>query len=390
MEDIFYSIPVFEWAAVILYAFAIFGCLYALVAAWLARKFYRSEIAPAKSFPAVTILKPLHGIEHELYENLARFCVQKYPGRVQIIFGVDDPADPAIEVVRKLIVDFPDRDLELLVNSHRHGTNRKVSNLINMESKARYDVLVLSDSDIIVEPDYLNNIVATLDAPGVGVVTCLYQGAPTAGLWACLAAAAINYHFLPGVLVGIKFGLAKPCFGSTIAISKNTLVMIGGFKSVVDELADDYAIGKLVRREGLTVAIPHITVTHVCAHKTARDLFQHELRWARTIRFVDAFGYIGSAVTHALPLALLGTLLAGVTPVSIIVIAALACRFLLQTQIDRGFGLRDSSIWMGPFRDLLSFVIFLASFFGRAVEWRGHWYTLRPDNMLVYAGEIDP
>jgi ceramide glucosyltransferase len=165
--------------------------------------------------------------------------------------------------------------------------------------------------------------------------------------------------------------------------------MIGGFKSVVDELADDYAIGKLVRREGLTVAIPPVTVTHVCAHQTALALFQHELRWARTIRFVDVFGYVGSAVTHALPLALLGTLLTGVTPVSIIVIAALACRFLLQTQIDRDFGLRDSSMWLGPLRDILSFVIFLASFFGRAVKWRGHWYAVQANNMLVYAGKID-
>ena len=117
-----------EWAAIIFYAAAIFGCLYALAAAWLARGFYRSGVAPAESFPPVTILKPLHGIEHGLYANLAGFCVQNYPGPVQIIFGVDDPADSAIGVVRSLIADFPDCDLELVINSHRHGTNRKVSN----------------------------------------------------------------------------------------------------------------------------------------------------------------------------------------------------------------------------------------------------------------------
>jgi ceramide glucosyltransferase len=377
-----------EWAAVICNAAAIFGCLYALAAAWLARGFVRSRIAPAKSFPPVTILKPLHGIEHGLYANLARFCVQDYSGPVQIIFGVDDPADPAIAVVRSLITDFPDRDLELLVSTHLHGTNRKVSNLINMESKARYDVLVLSDSDIIVDPDYLENVTAALDEPGVGLVTCLYRGAAASGIWARLSAAAINYHFLPGVLVGIKLGLAEPCFGSTIAIRRNTLAMIGGLKSVVEELADDYAIGKMVRRAGLLVAIASFTVVHVCAQRTARDLFRHELRWARTIRFVDPFGFIGSAATHALPLSLLGMLLGDVTPASMIVIAALACRFLLQTQLNHAFGLRDNAFWVGPLRDALSFVVFIASFFVRAVEWRGHWYAVRANNTPVYAVEI--
>jgi ceramide glucosyltransferase len=379
-----------EWAAIIFYAAAIFGCLYALVAAWFARGFYRLGVAPAESFPPVTILKPLHGIEHGLYANLARFCVQAYPGPVQIVFGVDDPADSAIGVVRSLIADFSDCDLELVVNSHRHGTNRKVSNLINMEPKAKYNVLVLSDSDIIVDPDYLKNVTAALDEPGVGLVTCLYRGAAATGIWARLSAAAINYHFLPSVLVGLKLGLAKPCFGSTIAIRRNTLAMIGGFKSVVEELADDYAIGKMVRRAGLSIAIPSFIVTHVCAQRTARDLFRHELRWARTIRFVDAFGFIGSAVTHALPLALLGMLLGGVTPASIIVIAALACRFGLQTQLDQAIRLRDNPFWVGPLRDTLSFVVFIASFFGRAIEWRGHWYAVRANNTLAYAGELEP
>jgi ceramide glucosyltransferase len=379
-----------EWAAIIFYTAAIFGCLYALAAAWLARGFYRSGVAPAESSPPVTILKPLHGIEHGLYANLAGFCVQNYPGPVQVIFGVDDPADSAIGVVRSLIADFPDCDLELVINSHRHGTNRKVSNLINMKSKARYDILVLSDSDIVVDSDYLKKVTAALDEPGVGLVTCLYRGAATTGIWAHLSAAAINSHFLPGVLVGLKLGLTKPCFGSTIAIRRNTLAMIGGLKSVVEELADDYAIGKMVRRAGLSVAIPSFTVTHVCAQRTARDLFRHELRWARTIRFVDAFGFIGSAVTHALPLALLSMLLGDVTPASIIVIAALACRLLLQTQLNHAFCLRDNPFWVGPLRDTLSFVIFIASFFGRAVEWRGHWYAVRANNTLAYAGELKP
>ena len=217
-------------ASVICYTAAVCGCVYALAAGLLARGFVRSELAPAKSFPSVTILKPLHGVEPGLFANLAGFCVQDYPGPVQIVFGVEDHTDPAIDVVHRLIAEFPDCDIELVVNSFSHGTNRKVSNLINLAAKARHDVLVLSDSDIIVDPDYLKNIVGALDAPGVGLVTCLYRGAAAPGLWARLAAAAIDHHFLPSVLVGLKLGLAKPCFGSTIALRKTTLAMIGGFQ----------------------------------------------------------------------------------------------------------------------------------------------------------------
>jgi len=375
-------------ASVLCYAAAVCGCVYALAAGLLARGFFRSGIAPAQSFPSVTILKPLHGAEPGLFMNLASFCVQDYPGPVQIIFGVDDRADPAIDVVYSLIAAFPKCDIELVVNPRIHGTNRKVSNLINLAAKIRHEVVVLADSDIIVDPDYLKNIVGGLDEPGVGLVTCLYRGAAAPGLWAGLAGAAIDYHFLPSVLVGLKLGLAKPCFGSTIALRTTTLAMIGGFNSVVDQLADDYAIGELVRRAGLTIAIPSLIVEHACTHRTARDLFRNELRWARTIRFVDALGFIGSVVTHALPLALLGTILGGITPASIIVIAALACRFSLQMQLDRAFGLRTSPYWIGPFRDVLSCFVFFASFFGRAVEWRGRRYVVLADNTLACTGEV--
>src|SRR6202790_1564361 len=164
-------------ASVICYAAAVCGCVYALAAGLLARGFVRAELASAESFPSVTILKPLHGTEPGLFANLAGFCVQDYPAPVQIVFGVEDHADSAIDVVYRLIAEFPDCDIELVVNSFSHGTNRKVSNLINLAAQARHDVLVLSDSDIIVEPDYLKNIVGPLDAPGVGLVTCLYRSA---------------------------------------------------------------------------------------------------------------------------------------------------------------------------------------------------------------------
>jgi ceramide glucosyltransferase len=385
-----------DWASATCYVAAGFGCVYALFAAWAARAFVRGQTAPAASHPAITILKPLHGAEPDLYANLAGFCAQSYSGPMQIVFGVSDPADPAIAVVRRLIADFPERDLELVINSRRNGTNRKVSNLINMLPEARHDVLVISDSDIIVEPDYLERIAASLEQPGVGLVTCLYRGLPATlghaagGVWAHLAASAIDHHFLPSVLVGLKLGLAEPCFGSTIAIRAQTLEAVGGFEAIVDQLADDYALGTLVRQTGLTVAIPTCTVAHACTQRSPGELFRHELRWARTIRFVDAIGFTGSAITHALPLALLGLLLDGLAPASLMAIAALGCRFALQRQVGRAFGLHDGPFWMGPIRDILSFGVFVASFFGRRVEWRGHRYKVQTDNTLAYAAEVEP
>jgi len=378
------------YASVVCYVAAALGCAYALFGTTAARDLARSmTAAPPESFPPVTILKPLHGAEPDLYAHLASFCLQDYPSPVQIVFGVADPADPAVAIVRNLVAEFPDRDLALVISSRRHGANAKVSNLINMQSQARHEVLVIADSDIAVPRDYLTTVAAILDQPGVGLVTCLYCGAATSGIWSRLSAAAIDYHFLPNVLIGLKLGLATPCFGSTIALTKATLAKLGGLQSVVDQLADDYALGMAVRRAGLKVAVPPLIVTHVCAEQSARELLLHEIRWARTIRAVDPLGYAGLAITHAFPLALLGVILGGLTPAAGLVPVALACRFALQAELHRRFLLRDAYFWLGPIRDVLSFVVFVASFFGRRVEWRGRRYGLAADNRLAYYGEVE-
>jgi ceramide glucosyltransferase len=377
-------------ASLVCYGAAALGCIYALVAAYAARRFAASApAAPAANFPAVTILKPLYGAEPNLHENLARFCVQDYPGPIQIVFGVSDRADPAIAIVREIVAAFPDRDLKLVINSRRHGSNRKISNLINMAAEASHDILVISDSDIVVDADYLKSVVASLQQRGVGVVTCLYRGVAARGVWAKLSAAAIDSHFLPSVLVGVMFRLAAPCFGSTIAIRKDTLAAIGGLEAAADQLADDYALGAAVRRAGLDIAIPAYIVGHECVQKSAAGLLRHELRWARTIRSVDPAGFAGTVITHAFPLALLGLLLGGMTALAILVPAALVCRAALQVELDRAFRMRDGFYWWGPLRDLVSFAVFVASFFGRNVEWRGHRYSVQSDNTLAYYGEVE-
>jgi ceramide glucosyltransferase len=379
------------YGSFVCYIAAILGCAYALFAIWAARGFVCAmPPSPLTKVPPITILKPLHGPEPNLYANLATFCQQDYPAPVQVVFGVANPDDPAAAVVRRLIADCPGRDLALVINARRHGANAKVSNLINMQAEAQHETLVIADSDIAVPPEYLANVAASLSAPGVGLVTCLYRGAGLTGIWSRLAAAGINYQFLPNVLVGLKLGLATPCFGSTIALTKTTLTKLGELQSVADQLADDYGLGMATRRAGLKVAIAPFIVTHVCAEQSLRELLLHEIRWARTIRAMDSVGFCGLAITHAVPLALLGLILGGLTPVAWMILAvALVCRFALQAELYRLLHLRNGIFWLGPIRDILSFAVFVASFFGRRVEWRGHRHVVNADHTLAYSSEAD-
>jgi ceramide glucosyltransferase len=249
---------IFFWSWVTASVIAVIGCIYLIVGAVLVGRFGRRRFPRSRSLgqpfatPAITVLKPLHGDEPGLDENLLTFCRQVYPGPIQVVCGVADPTDAAIAVVRRLHNSLPGRDFDLVVNSVLRGRNRKVSNLTNMEPSIRHPVVVLADSDIRVHPDYLAHLVAALEQPGVGAVTCLYYGDALGGFWSKLLALDINSHFLPNVIVGIALDLTRPCFGSTIALRRETLVTIGGFKTFADYLADDYAIGLAVR--GLTAA----------------------------------------------------------------------------------------------------------------------------------------
>jgi ceramide glucosyltransferase len=369
-------------------ALAAGGCVHALAAASRVRRFRTTIEAPLVDHPGVTILKPLHGIEAGLYENLASFCAQDYAGPAQIIFGAHDRHDPAVAVVERLIADHPGGDLELCVTSVSRGPNPKIANLMGMEARIRHDVVVIADSDIGVPRDYLSRTVAALARPGVGLVTYLYHGEVRGGLWARLAAMQIDYHFLPNVLVGLAMGLARPCFGATIAMKRETLARIGGFDAFLAHLADDNAIGEAVRNAGLSVAIPPLVVRHTCAEHDAGELLRHELRWARTLRAASPWGYAGLVMTHPLPFAIFGALLsARPLPAALMIVAAITCRLVLQLQVDHTLGVRSKTGWLGPARDLLAFGVHFASFFVGVVSWRGHRYKVRADGTLVPLGE---
>jgi ceramide glucosyltransferase len=219
----------------------------------------------------------------------------------------------------------------------------------------------------------------------VGAVSCLYVGDDGGGLWSHLSAMAIDYQFLPNAIVGKALGMAEPCFGSTIAITTRVLGEIGGFLAFANDLADDYEIGQAVRAKGYHVAIPPIVVAHACAESSARQLFDHELRWARTIRQIDGWGHAGSVVTHAIPLGLIGGALLGFPTWAIGMIATLfGLRLLLKMRIDAVTGAGAGWWWIIPARDVLSFVIFLASFAVNTVDWQGRRFRVGPDGGLTH------
>src|SRR5208282_4661392 len=334
--------------------------------------------------PDVSILKPLSGVEAHLSENIETYFNQDYPGAIQFVFGVQDPDDSAIPVVKSLIERYPGLDLQLVVNGATHGGNRKVSNLINMGQVARHPVIVVSDSDVAVGPNYLRTVAAALAQPGVGAVTCLYRGLPSGGFWSRLSAMAVHDHFLPGVALGLALGLARPCLGATIALSRETLSRIGGFEAVANQLADDYAIGKAVRQAGLRVVLPPLLVAHSCEEKSLGEVVRHELRWARTIFTVDPVGYIGSGVTHPLPLALVGAALRGFDAWGLAaVLGALTCRLFLKYRLTREFDLPNPNYSLTLARDILSFAVYCASFWSTRVAWRGQDFTVARDGTLV-------
>ena len=257
-----------RWVADYCVAGAIIGCLYTVVATVLVVRFARRRPAGRQAREPVTLLKPLCGEEPGLLARLSPFCTQAYDAPIQIVFGAQDRADRAITVVAALKAKFPNVNIDLKVDGRPHGSNRKVSNLANMSTLAQHDVLVLSDSDIEVGPDYLDDVVAALQAPGVGAVTCLYHGVPgTSGLWPRIGALSTNTQFLPNAVVAMTFGLARPCFGSTIALRRETLNRIGGFPALADCLADDYALGEAVRAGGQEVAVAPGSVGHACFHR---------------------------------------------------------------------------------------------------------------------------
>ena len=344
------------------------------------------------------MLKPLHGDEPLLEDALSSVCQQDYP-TWQVVFGVRDAADAALAVVRRVQARCAECDIAVVVDSARHGANPKVANLINMLPAAKHDLLVIADSDLHVTPNYLASLVAMLEQPGVGLVTTLYVGRPlptpshkrlgssfndtlpalVGGGWGegqfptILGAAQINQYVLPGALLARAMG-RQDCLGATMALRRDTLERIGGFSALADHLADDNVLGRLVQRLGLSVALADTVPATTVPETSLAALWRHELRWARTIRTLEPLPFAASVLQYPLAWTVLAILLSwgAIWTLAWFAVAWLA-RAMIARAIDRAFALANRTpIWLLPLRELMSVAVMVASYAGRAVDWRGH------------------
>ncbi|MGA2022000.1 MAG: bacteriohopanetetrol glucosamine biosynthesis glycosyltransferase HpnI [Candidatus Sulfotelmatobacter sp.] len=367
--------------------------LYYLLCLWSAFKFLRERrrpgAAPTLPLPPVSILKPLKGIDPEIYECFRSHCRQDYP-EYEIIFGVSDANDAAIESVKALQREFPDRRIQLVVSRVILGANVKVSNLEQMRTEARYDCLIVNDSDIRVEPDYLRRVTAPLADSRVGMVTCLYRGVPAATLGSRLESLGISADFCAGVLAagqlegGIRFGL-----GSTLAFRRAELEKIGGFHSIVNHLADDYELGRRIAELGFSIRLSEVVVETYLPAYTLREFFAHQLRWARGVRDARAGGYFGLAFTFGILWALLAVAASGGEFWSWTTLAStLVLRFAVALVVGWKV-LRDRQVlkyaWMIPLRDLVAVALWLVSLSGHTVTWRGDRFTLKDGKLTRVA-----
>jgi ceramide glucosyltransferase len=375
---------------------AVFGVvsssIYYLICLWAAGGFLRKRTSAGGGarftlpLPPVSILKPLKGTDPEMYESFRSHCLLDYP-EYEIIFGVHDGNDPAVESVPRLQREFPDRRIQLVVCEKILGANVKVSNLAQMLDAASYDHLLVNDSDIRVGPDYLRRVLGPLADPQVGMVTCLYRGIAASTVGSRLESLGISADFCPGVLAarqlegGIRFGL-----GSTLAFRRSDLAGIGGFEAIVDYLADDYELGKRIADAGLKVELSEAVLETYLPAYSVREFLGHQLRWARGIRDSRSGGYFGLVFTFGLMWAGLLVLaghwatwaweIAGLTLLLRVAVALVVGEALLG---DRRL---LHQLWLLPIRDLLAVAIWIASFMGHTVTWRGDRFELKAGKLM--------
>ncbi len=383
------------WFAIVCAALSLLGLGQALGGRLLLRRFLARPMAPAAELPPVTVLKPLCGDEKLLEAALATLCAQDYP-EFQVVFGVQDPADPALAVLARLRARFPACDMAVVADTTPHGANRKIANLLNMFPAAKHDVLVIADSDVHAAPDYLRQLAATLAMPGVGLATTLYVGLPaTRRLPALLGASWINHCFLSGALLARAFG-RQDCLGATMALRRDMLDRIGGLAALSDHLADDNVLGRLVRAQGADVALAGTIPATTVAEDSLSALFRHELRWARTIRALEPAGHAASVLQYRLAWALAALAAAPGWPALTFLAAVWAGAAAIAFGMERSLAVHAKGLaiatplWLLPLRDLMSVAVWAASHAGYRVEWRGHVLraTAPPQDKARGEGEL--
>lgn len=380
------------WHSVLLWSLLLlalgpFG--YYLLAITAARRFFHHPLPPQKNFaPPVSILKPVRGLDREAYENYASFCRQQYP-EFEIIFGVTEEDDPALPVIRRLIEDFPERRIRVLVGAERLGSSDKINKLCRMVREAQYDVLIISDGDIRVAPGYIHAVVAPFADPQVGVVTCLYRGISDGSLASDIEALGNTSDFDAGVLSAWQLGGVNFALGATMATTKKHLAEIHGFEQMADYYSDDYELGNRIAKLGYRVEVTTFPVFTVFPKQTLRQCFRHQVRWALTMKHSRPWGHFSLLFTYGLPWVVLAAAIAPSRWIAVFYLGAYAVLRSAMAWTVGVWGVEDPllrrKMWLVPVRDAFAFAVWLASFFTRRIEWRGSHFYIR-DKRLVPAG----
>jgi ceramide glucosyltransferase len=360
---------------------------YYVTAILAALRFFRRERArtlPSYA-PPVSLLKPVRGVDFGSYENFSSFCRQDYP-EYEILFAVNDEIDPAVPLIRRLAAEFPERRIRLVVGADQIGTNRKVNKQIRLTREAQHEILVLTDGDVRVGTNYLREVVAPLADAKVGAVTSFYRAIAEKSLGAELEAVGASSDFFAGVLVaewkeGMTFAL-----GASIVTTKHWLGKIGGFEAIANMHSDDYELGHRIAKAGAEVLLSREGVWTMYPAQSARGFWEHQVRWARTVRLCRPISYAGLIFTHGLPWALLA---AWVAPAKWIagayVLAYIVLRFLMAWTVGV-WGVRDDllkkKIWLVPLRDAIYFAVWIASFASKRITWGGQEFTMEKGRMV--------
>ncbi|HZR32950.1 MAG TPA: bacteriohopanetetrol glucosamine biosynthesis glycosyltransferase HpnI [Terriglobales bacterium] len=373
---------------------AVCGIGFYALSIWSARQYIRERRAARGArgdafTPPVSILKPLRGTDPHMYESFRSHCLLDYP-EYELIFGVSEPDDPVIPLVERLKLEFPQRSIQLVHCSRDLGPNTKVSNLIQMLPLAKYEYVLVNDSDIHVPSDYLRQIMQPFQSPEAGLVTCLYRGHAGTSIGSRLEAIGISTEFMPGVLTarkiehGMHFAL-----GSTLAMRREALQAIGGFDPLLDYLADDFELGYRISQTSFEVALADVIVDTSVPDYSLGEFFNHQLRWGRSTRDSRRYGYLGLAFTFGLPWAILAVIFSRGAPWAWALLGTvLITRLLMATVVGHGV-LHDRQVWrdlwLVPMRELVAAIIWLGSFVGHTITWRGRKFLLRDKRLYPAA-----
>jgi len=360
--------------------------VYVLLSLWCGRSYFdRKKEEVAKTLPSVTILKPVKGMDAESFANFASFCTQDYPC-FQMVFAVASASDPVVPVIKRLMSEFPAVDMELVVDERIYGPNYKVCNLINAFPKARHDLIIVCDSDIRVGKNYLKEVCSSFSDPQVGLVTSLYRTTGVMGAASAIEAMGFTSEMVPNVMVALRLEGLSFALGASMAVRREALEKIGGFRALVDYLADDYQLGNKVHRAGYRLVLSDYYVESILHRESMKNILSRQLRWARTMRVSRPGGYFASGITQPFPAALIAFCLSGFSAAGLAAAAILyGCRSLVAIIYSRSFvgdRIFPRWLWLLPLRDLFAFSTWALSFLGNRVSWRGHLFRLLPGGRI--------